>query len=58
MSDNVDMTPEARWRHLRDNGPQVFVDLSTNDSISDKPSWFDAAKFKDAHEAVHKHYIG
>jgi len=58
MSDNVKMTPEARWRHLRENGPKTFVDLSSNDMISEKPSWFDEARFKAAKEAVLGQFIG
>lgn len=58
MSDNVDMTPEARWRHLREHGPKTFVDLSSHDLVSDKPSWFDEARFKQAKEAVQNQYIG
>lgn len=58
MSDNVEMTPEARWRHLRERGTKVLVDLSSHELISDKPVWFDEARFARAKAAVEQYYIG
>ena len=58
MSDNIDFTPEARWRHLRENGPKLLVDLTSNDTINDKPAWLDEERFARAKQAVEKFYIG
>lgn len=58
MSDVVPMTPEARWRHLKDNGIKTLVDLESNDLISDKPKWFDEERFAKAKEAVQKYLVG
>lgn len=58
MSDNVPMTPEARWRHLRENGPKLLVDLTSNDLIRDKPEWLDEARFALAKKTLEKYYIG
>lgn len=61
MSDapeTVEMTPEARWRHLRDNGRKELVFLDNNDQIEDKPAWFDADRFAKAKDVIHKYYMG
>ena len=58
MSDHVEMTPEARWKHLRDNGRRFLVDLSSDDLISDKPAWLDEARFARAKAAVEQYYLG
>lgn len=58
MSDRVEFTPEARWKYLREVGPTMLVDLSSNELINDKPAWFDEKRFALAKEAVEKFYIG
>ena len=58
MSEHAEMTPEARWRHLRDRGSRVLVDLSSNDLIGSKPAWLDEARFARAKAAIEQYYIG
>lgn len=58
MSDNIEFTPEARWRHLRDHGPRLLVNLTSHDAINEKPVWFDEERFARAKAAVEKFYIG
>lgn len=58
MSDNIEMTPEARWRHLRENGRKHLVDLSSHDPINEKPAWLDEERFARAKAAVEQYYIG
>lgn len=58
MSDNVPMTPEARWRHLKENGPKLLINLQSNDIISEKPKWLDEERFAKAKATIEKFYIG
>lgn len=58
MSDNVDMTPEARWRHLREEGTKSPVNLQSNDLIKDKPEWLDEERFKKSKEIILKYQLG
>lgn len=58
MSDNIPKTPEARWKHLKEAGIERLIDLSSNDKIADKPSWFDEERFKKARATIHQFYIG
>lgn len=58
MSDYVEMTPKARWLHLRENGPKTTVELQSNDNIQDKPDWFDEERFVRAKEMINKYFIG
>lgn len=58
MSDNVDTTPEARWRHLKERGTKSLVNLQTNDLIEDKPRWFDEERFKKSKETLLKYLVG
>lgn len=58
MSDNVEFSPEARWKHLRERGTKVLVDLSSNDLINDKPVWLDEHRFARAKAAIEQYYIG
>lgn len=58
MSDNIPKTPEARWKHLKEEGMKRAVDVGSNDKIADKPIWFDEERFKRAKETVDQFYIG
>lgn len=58
MSDNIEKTPEARWKHLKENGIKLAINLKSHDLIDDKPAWFDEEKFARAKEALLKYYIG
>lgn len=58
MSDNLEKTPEARWRHLKENGTKLAINLSSHNLIDDKPSWFDEERFAKAKEALLKYYVG
>lgn len=58
MSDQVEFTPEARWKHLREQGPNRFINLSSNELINDKPAWLDEEKFARAKAAIEKFYVG
>lgn len=54
----MSMTPEARWRHLREMGTKSLVNLQTNDLIEDKPKWFDEERFKKSKEILLKYLVG
>lgn len=58
MSDNIEFTPQARWKHLRENGPNILVNLASNETIADKPAWLDEQKFARAKAAIAKFFIG
>lgn len=58
MSDNIEFSPEARWKNLRQNGPNLLADLSSNDKINEKPAWLDEERFARAKAAIEKFYIG
>lgn len=58
MSDNIEKTPEARWRHLKEVGSKKLINLQTNELIGDKPKWLDEEKFAKAKETIQKFYIG
>lgn len=55
---NVPMTPEARWKHLYENGQKELVSLDSNEAIENKPHWFDEGRFVKARQAIQKHFIG
>lgn len=58
MSDFVKMTPEARWKHLKENGTKLLVNLQSNDLINDKPKWLDEERFAKAKATIEKYFIG
>lgn len=58
MSDQVDNSPLARWKNLREKGRVTPVNLASHDLVADKPSWFDEAKFKNGREMIQKYYLG
>lgn len=61
MSDNNNdkkMSPEQAWKHLRDDGTKILLNIKSNDLISDKPKWLDEERFALAKEAIQKYYIG
>lgn len=53
--DEVEKTPLARWKHLKENGMKCPVDI---EAIVDKPEWFDEKRFARAKAAIEKYYIG
>lgn len=58
MSENIEKTPEARWKHLKEIGTKTAINLSSHNLIDEKPAWFDEEKFARARETILKYYIG
>lgn len=59
MSDSSQqITPEAVWKHIVEDGQEELVDLETSENLEKKPEWFDADRFARAKQAMQRHFIG